>query len=188
MPIGAARGRGGPGAHNLAPARPSPHGGPIFQSIIRFGMTEWVGDPTIGSPDLPSPPVDGPQPLVPPRRPLRVSPLCSGKRFWPVETSWQRRLRTHRSFRVPLTTRSISNFTPKKINKKKDADVQESLSLKGSCVSVCCMSYCMCVQHMRAACASYLSRGLVAFRWLSVSPHDLSSCRSMWAPMNAVRV
>jgi hypothetical protein len=34
-------------------------------------MTRWVGDPTIGSPDLPSSPVDGLQPLVPPRWPLR---------------------------------------------------------------------------------------------------------------------
>ena len=72
--------RAGPCAHNLAPARPSPHRGLIFQSIIRFGMTGWVGDPTIGSPDLPSPPVDGPQPLVQPGRPLRGNPLCSGKR------------------------------------------------------------------------------------------------------------
>jgi hypothetical protein len=32
--------------------------------------------------------VDGPQPLVQPGRPLRGSPLCSGKRLWPVETPW----------------------------------------------------------------------------------------------------
>jgi hypothetical protein len=51
-------------------------------------MTGWVGDPTTGSPDLTSPPVDGPQPLVQQRRPLRGSPLCSGNRFCPVETSW----------------------------------------------------------------------------------------------------
>jgi hypothetical protein len=50
-------------------------------------MTGWVGDPTTGSPCLPSPPVSGTQPLVQQRRPLRRSPLCSGKRFWPVETS-----------------------------------------------------------------------------------------------------
>jgi hypothetical protein len=30
--------------------------GPIFQSITRFGMTGWDGDPTTGSPDLHSPP------------------------------------------------------------------------------------------------------------------------------------
>jgi hypothetical protein len=42
--------------HNLAPARPSHRRGPIFQSITRFGMTGWDGDPTTGSPDLPSPP------------------------------------------------------------------------------------------------------------------------------------
>ena len=35
-------------------------------------MTGWVGDPATGFPDLPSPPVDGPQPLVLPRRHLRV--------------------------------------------------------------------------------------------------------------------
>jgi hypothetical protein len=74
--------------HNLAPAHPSPRRRPIFQSTIRFGMTGWVGDPTTGSPDLPSPPVGGPLPLVQPGRPLRGSPLCSGNRFCPVETSW----------------------------------------------------------------------------------------------------
>ena len=76
--------------HNLAPARPSPRRGPIFQSITRFGMTGRVGDPATGSPDLPSPPVDGPQPLVQPGRPLRGRPLCSGHRFCPVETSCPR--------------------------------------------------------------------------------------------------
>jgi hypothetical protein len=70
--------------HNLAPARPSPRRGPIFQSTTRFGMTGWVGDPTTGSPDLPSPPVGGPLPLVQPGRPLRGSPLCPGNRFCPV--------------------------------------------------------------------------------------------------------
>jgi hypothetical protein len=87
--LGANKRRAGPGGWRRAPlarARPSPHGGLIFQSIIRFGMTGWVGDPAIGSSDLPSPPVDGPQPLVQPGRPLRGSPLCSGKRLWPVET------------------------------------------------------------------------------------------------------
>ena len=88
--LGANKRRAGPGGWRRAPlarARPSPHGRLIFQSIIRFGVTGWVGDPAIGSPDLPSPPVDGPQPLVQPGRPLRGSPLCSGKRLWPVETS-----------------------------------------------------------------------------------------------------
>ena len=57
--LGANKRRAGPGGWRRAPlarARPSPHGGLTFQSIIRFGMTGWVGDPTIGSPDLPSPP------------------------------------------------------------------------------------------------------------------------------------
>jgi hypothetical protein len=73
--------------HNLAPARPSPRRGPISRGTTRFGMAGRVGDPTTGSPDLPSPPVDGPLPLVQPGRPLRGSPLCPGNRFCPVETS-----------------------------------------------------------------------------------------------------
>jgi hypothetical protein len=38
VPKGGASARKSPCGHNLAPARPSPHGGLIFQSIIRFGM------------------------------------------------------------------------------------------------------------------------------------------------------
>ena len=74
MPINGARGRRGASAP-LARARTPPRRGLIFQSITRFGMAGWVGDPTTGSPGLPSPPVDGPQPLVQQRRPLRRSPL-----------------------------------------------------------------------------------------------------------------
>ena len=89
-PIATQPRRAGPRAHDLAPARTPPRRGLIFQSITRFGMTGWVGDPTTGSPGLASPPVDGPQPLVQQRRPLRRSPLCSGNRFCPVEMSCPR--------------------------------------------------------------------------------------------------
>jgi hypothetical protein len=64
-------------AHNLVPARTPPRRGLIFQSTTRFGMTGWVGDPTTGSPGLPSPPVGGPQPLVQQRRPLRRRAHCA---------------------------------------------------------------------------------------------------------------
>jgi hypothetical protein len=48
--------------------------------------------------------VDGPQPLVQQRRPLRRSPLCSGNRFCPVETSCLARL-------VSSTSTSTSTST-----------------------------------------------------------------------------
>jgi hypothetical protein len=45
-PIATQPRRAGPRAHNPAPARTPPRRGLIFQSITRFGMTGWVGDPT----------------------------------------------------------------------------------------------------------------------------------------------
>jgi hypothetical protein len=52
------------------------------QRAVQAGEGVPVGT-TWHPPAPPPPPVDGPQPLVQPGRPLRRSPLCSAKRFRP---------------------------------------------------------------------------------------------------------